>query len=98
MNIQLLTNGDIEMSCSNKKERQSIKKIGQLMTSKSENEFIKLFLEPIGYKQIKPEDCGALTSASLITNGKDVWGDMSYQVQSFLIELVTGNTVTWTKG
>ena len=52
----------------------------------------------MGYTEINPEDCGALTSAPLITDGKDVWGYMEYQVQSFLKELLDGKTITWQKG
>ena len=50
------------------------------------------------FRPIKPEDCGALTSAPLITDGKDVWGYMDYQVKSFLTELAEGREVVWPKG
>lgn len=60
--------------------------------------FIRLWLRPMGYTEIKPEDCGALTSAPLITDGKDVWGYMDYQVKSFLEELLDWKTITWQKG
>ena len=100
MNIRVEANGDMEISCSNKRERTKIARqfIERLQTFRAESEFIHSYLEPIGYKQVKPEDCGALTSASLITDGKDVWGDMQYAVTSFLETLVAGGTVTWTKG
>ena len=87
------------MRFSTKRERTRIKSIGELGTSASENRFIAEFLKPYGYTQIKPEDCGALTDAPLITDGKgNVWGFMNYQVQAFLIELVAGNTILWQKG
>ena len=97
MNIQFLTNGNLEMSAT-KKEQRAIKKIGEIQSIAAEGTFVEKFLKPIGYEQILPENCGALTSATLITDGKDVWGDMSYQVQSFLEELANGKTVIWTKG
>lgn len=54
--------------------------------------------EPLFLKPINPEDCGALTSAPLITDGKDVWGYMDYQVKSFLEELANGREILWLKG
>jgi hypothetical protein len=98
INIQFLTNGNLEMSIPDKRTRKRVKDMGNLNTLATEQRFVKHYLEPLGYKEIKPEDCGALTSATLITDGKDVWGDMNYQVYAFLRELVDGNTVTWQKG
>lgn len=98
MNIQTLINGDLEMSAT-KKEQKEIKKIGNLLsTFKSERIFVAKFLEPLGYKRVIPEDIGALTSCTCITDGKNVWGDMQYAVASFLDTLADGGTVTWTKG
>lgn len=97
MNIQLLPNGNMQMTLS-KKQQKTVKRIGELGTSRSESLFIFLYLTPLGYKEIKPEDCGALTSAPLITDGKEVWGYMDYQVLSCLEELVAGKTIVWQKG
>ena len=97
MNIQFLTNGNLEMSAT-KKERQAIKQLEEIQSIAAEGTFIEKFLKPIGYEQILPVNCGALTSATLITNGKDIWGDMSYQIQSFLENLANGKSVIWTKG
>ena len=100
MNIQLLMNGDIEMSLSRAK-RHHLRKCwtpDELMQRRTEELFVFNYLKPLGYKQILPEECGALTDAVLITDGKTVWGDMSYQVQSFLEELVKGNKVIWKRG
>lgn len=96
MNIQFLPNGNMQMALTN--EQKSVKNIGELQTSRSESLFIFLHLKPLGYNEIKPEDCGALTSAPLITDGKDVWGYMDYQVLSCLEELLAGKTITWQKG
>ena len=63
------------------------------------NEFIKEVLSPMGYHQIQPEDCGALTSAPLIIDSaQNVYGYMNYAIMSFLEELRDGNTVIWQKG
>ena len=100
MNIQFLTDGNLEMSLT-RKEQRLLKKCfpaDELQSYTAEAIFIGSHLEPLGYKKILPENCGALTAATLITDGKDVWGDMSYQVQSFLEELVKGKKVIWTKG
>lgn len=96
--IQFCTNGNLEMSIPDKKTRKRVKDMGELGTSATERRFIQYYLEPLGYEEIKPEDCGALTSAMLITDGKTVWGDMNYAVISFLEELVKGNAVVWQKG
>ncbi len=99
MKIIRLINGNLEMSL--EKDLPRFKKDFspvQLGKSAIESIFIRKWLEPLGYSEIKPEDCGALTSASLITDGKDVWGDMQYQVASFLENLANGKTVVWQKG
>ena len=49
-------------------------------------------------RQVTPEECGALTDAPLITDGKTVWGYMDYQVKSFLKELLEGREIVWQKG
>jgi hypothetical protein len=58
----------------------------------------KAWLVEQGFEIVNPEDVGALTSATLISDGTDIYGDMQYAVKSFLEELSLGNTVTWTKG
>ena len=99
VNVQLLTNGNLEMSLTSA-NRQFMKREFPFpfCTKVAEQTFVKTYLERRGYKEIKPEDCGALTDATLITDGKDVWGDMNYAVISFLEELVKGNKVIWKKG
>lgn len=78
-----------------------------MQAEESEQRFIKARLGTVclrankplvHFKAIKPEDCGALTSAPLITDGKDVWGYMDYQVKSFLTELAEGREIVWQKG
>ena len=103
MNIKLLLNGNLEMSCTNKKEQRALKKeFGFSATSATsigaEGSFIRKILEPMGYHSTLPEEHGYLTSAPLITNGKDVWGYMDYQVRSFIEELINGNKIIWQKG
>lgn len=97
MDIQFCMNGDLEMKL-NKKEQKKLraKYLNDAGTIVAEQEFIRTHLPQ--YKSIKPEDCGALTDAPLITDGKNVWGYMDYQVKSFLKELIDGNTITWQKG
>lgn len=90
-------NGNLQMIVS-ESERKQIKRInrGLLKLSVSESIFIKLYLKPFGFNEIKPEDCGALTNAPLITDKrKNVWGFMDYQVTSFLEELAAGKEVIW---
>jgi len=100
INIVTLPNGNLEMSLTSAglaKFKHDFATV-RLVTSAMELVFIRRWLRPMGYEAIKPEDCGALTAASLITKGGDVWGDMSYQVQAFLETLHSGGTVIWTKG
>lgn len=83
-----------------------INRFQPLQAEESEQRFIKARLgcvhlsatEPLFLKSIKPEECGALTSAPLITDGKNVWGFMDYQVKSFLQELAEGREIVWVKG
>ena len=99
MNIQLLLNGNLEMSCSTKKEQKEIKKhFRYFQQSYSESIFIREHLEPRGYSETTPEEHGCLTSAPMITNGKDVWGYMDYQIRSFIEELFSGKKIIWQKG
>ena len=104
MNIKTLPNGNLEMTA-DVNEREDIKDLLRTSSSPLQAEafFIDDFLfDPMGdgkiYEQVAPESCNALTDATLITDGKDVWGDMQYMVQSFLETLANGGTVTWTKG
>jgi hypothetical protein len=97
MNIQLCMNGNLEMTLNKKeqkKRRAKYLKTGHTIVA--EQEFIRTHLPQ--YQPIKPEDCGALTDAPLITDGKSVWGYMDYQVKSFINELLDGKTITWQKG
>ena len=79
------------------KERRELKGLGSSI--EHETQFVRDYLEPIGYKQVKPENIGALTAATLIQDKDgDVWGDMDYAVRSFIEELQKGNEVFWRKG
>ena len=98
MKITTLPNGNLKMRVTTQKEKQIFRRLHNPQTSNAEQRFVKHFLHTHGYRAIKPEDCDALTSATLITDGKDVWGDLNYQVQSFIQELSKGNEVIWQKG
>jgi len=52
----------------------------------------------VSYEQIQPEEVGALTSAPIISDGKNVWGYMNYAISNFLEELSVGKSITWQKG
>ena len=80
------------------RDREIIAENGEPQTSAAESKFIDNVLAPMGYWEITPDDCGALTSAPLITNGSEVWGFMDYQVTSFLQELAAGKVVKFQKG
>ena len=97
MFIQVLTNGNLEMELCNK-ERRLLKKWKDKQSTDAESKFIKTYLSVFGYKEIKPEEVGALTSAPLITDGKDVWGYMDYALHAFVQELMMGVKIVWQKG
>ena len=99
MKITRLSNGNLAMSVADDMPRfqQDFAPVN-LKTSRIESVFITRYLVPLGFKEIKPEECGALTDAPLITDGQDVWGYMSYQVSAFLEHLAAGRTVIWQKG
>ena len=97
MKITILPTGNLKMSISDEMEKKSIKRMKFKQSQNTENNFVKRFLRPHGYKLIKSENCDALTSATIITDGKDVWADMQYQIQSFIEELLKGNEVIWYK-
>jgi len=59
------------------------------------------------YRQILPDDCGALTDATCICERRgwyhdrqsaEVWADMDYAVKNFLETLAEGGEVVWSKG
>ena len=99
MNIQLLTDGNLEISAV-KWEQAAIKKLNRIKWLNGyakEAAFIAQFLRP-QYQQTSPCSVGALTDAPLVTDGITVWGFMNYQVESFLETLASGGTTTWQKG
>lgn len=110
MNIKTLENGDLEMVADNNdlpRLRRILKDVRNKFSAttmvQAESQFVREFLiDPMGiglsYRQVAPEEVGALTRATLISDGRKVWGDMNYQVQSFIEELVAGRTVRWTLG
>jgi hypothetical protein len=99
MTITKQANGNLEMSLAEDTPRFKHDFASKrLVTNETESIFIRKWLSPFGFKEIKPEDCGALTAAPLITDGKDVWGFMNYQVISFLEKLNAGETIIWQKG
>ncbi len=98
--------GNLVMKASSNDIYVIINRFQPLQAEESEQRFIKARLgvvhlsatEPLHLRSIKPEECGALTSAPCITDGKDVWGFMDYQVKSFLQELAEGREIIWVKG
>ena len=99
MKIITLPNGNLEISLAEDLARfkQDFYPV-RLVTFAMEIVFIRKWLRPLGFEAIKPEDCGALTSAPLITDSKDVWGFMDYQVTAFLEKLDAGESIIWQKG
>lgn len=104
MKITILPNGNLKMSLGDDLEKflHDFAPV-KLQASAIESIFIQDFLSKEGFEEIKPEDCGALTSATLIRRSEtqenlEVWGFLDYQVISFLEELAKGNSVVWQKG
>ncbi len=97
MNVTQLPNGNLKITA-DEKEQKRLKRWTWKATPDTEAKFIRIFLNPLGFFQIKAEDCGALTGAVLIQKNEDVWGDMNYQVRSFIEDLANGESVTWFKG
>jgi hypothetical protein len=72
---------------------------GHPATCVAESAFLRDYLRPRGFRAVKPEDVGALTSAPLVVDSRgEVFGFMGYQVQSFLEELIAGRAVEWQRG
>jgi hypothetical protein len=97
MTITKLPNGNLKMVASHP-DRYRIRNRYQPYTIQTEQRFINVFLLQEGFTPIKPEACGALTDAPLITDGKDVWGFMDYAVRSFLADLESTGEAEWKKG
>ena len=72
---------------------------GHPETCVAEAAFVRDYLRPQGFRTVKPEDIGALTSGLLVQNDKgDIFWDSRYQVESFLEDLIAGCSVEWQKG
>lgn len=105
MNIEILADGNLEMSA-NQMDKDFIRDMKSEFDTEiaRESVFISEILngDPMGngisYEQVSPEEIGALTSAPIISDGTNVYGYMDYQILNFLDELAKGNTVTWQKG
>lgn len=97
MKITVSDNGNLRISL-DVLDVEAVHNIQEPHTIAAEGTFIREFLAPLGYNEILPEQCGALTSAPLITDGKNVWGFMDYQIKSFIEELLDGNETVWQKG
>lgn len=50
-----------------------------------------------GYRQVRPEENGDLTSAPIIADGVERWGFLDYQITSFIAELLCGRETFWTR-
>ena len=104
MNINVLANGNLQMSA-NRAEQRRIKQLIKFFggaTYGAEAGFLadqlKCHNPPQRYEQTAPCSVGALTDAPLITDGISVWGYMNYQVSSFLEEMAEGKSTIWQKG
>lgn len=97
MKIKRCDNGNLRMSL-DVMDVETVHNIQEPHTIAAEGTFIQEILGPLGYTEILPEHCGALTSVPLITDGKDVWGFMDYQIKSFIEELLDGKEIVWQKG
>lgn len=107
MNVQPLLNGNLELVPTDETKRlikalrgatylsRGIKR--QVNDKAIEVAVLTHCLNP-KYEVTSPASVGALTSATLITDGKDVWADMNYQVESFLDNMLAGQPVIFKKG
>lgn len=106
MIITELPNGNLEMQARTDDAGNERRELVELLLRGTdgfcdvsvEADFIARYLVPEGFEEMKPEDCGALTSATLIARDGQVWADMNYQVEAFIVELAIGRKVIWTKG
>jgi hypothetical protein len=109
MNIRYDKAGNIIMWCDDGNERSDLVSLSQQADSPLDAE--RMFFTEAGitfyeveadkdieFEIVSPESCGALTAATLISDGKNIYGDMEYQVRSFIADLTAGREVFWTKG
>jgi hypothetical protein len=82
-------------------ERPRLRRLGNRRPCSHEAEaaFVRDYLGPKGFKQVKTEDVGALTAGASVQNpaGEIFWNER-YQVESFIEELIAGRSVEWRKG
>jgi hypothetical protein len=101
ISIQITESGNLELHANIVLEKLIKKVYGdECQTSFSENHFILKYLLPLGFEQITPESCGALTDAPMIRDKRNgfIYAFMDYQIKSFLEELAEGHSVIWLKG
>ncbi len=97
MTITRLDNGNLQITAA-REERPVIAAMTKekgLTPLGVETRFINRVLR---FRAVRPEDVGALTDAPLMTDGKNVYGYMDYQVKSFMDELAAGNEIVFQKG
>lgn len=92
-----LKDGDLEMSADTLEQRD-IKVLRENSSSEINAEFDFICDYLPDFEQVRPEEIGALTSAPIISDGKNVWGYMDYCIKNFLEELAEGKSVVWQKG
>jgi hypothetical protein len=103
MKIETLPNGNLAMSCDSD-EQQEIRELfleSNASAEALETSFILGYVLAKGFPYrvaTKGERAGCLTEACIITDGKDIWGDMSYETKNFLETLAAEGVVIWTKG
>ena len=109
MNIRYDKAGNIVMWCDDVNERHDLVCLSQQANSPLDAE--RMFFteagitfykmpegEEVEFETVTPESCGALTAATLISDGENIYGDMEYAVRSFIADLTAGREVFWTKG
>jgi hypothetical protein len=103
MKIETLPNGNLAMSCNNEEQIEIAQLYleSQSSAQAKETSFILGYVLAKGFPYrvaTKGERAGCLTEACIITDGKDIWGDMSYETKNFLETLAAEGVVIWTKG
>lgn len=107
---EIIENGDLKISLLDSwkrfKTKDDIKKfLKSRLKSKATNDTIRYLLRKLpGYKQIQPEDIGALTSAPIVTKANEkrdnpsvIWVFNDYMIKDEIEELIEHGYVIFNK-
>lgn len=96
MNIQYTIPGDLELSA-NKREQKEIKELLKNCPSEiaAESSFVCDYLPD--FEVVDNGEVSVLTDGLIISDGKNLYWDSNYQIESFLTQLSTGGTITLKK-